>query len=97
MCCDYSRLARNETCPRRHHISERRLPLRQPPAEHPFSLPPEIQNPVRNGWVLLHFGAPISLVYPEQGQIGRASCRERVKISVVAGVVKEKRNARQLK
>jgi len=64
MCSNSSRLARNETCPRRHHISERRLPLRQPPAEHPFSLPPETWNPVRNGWVLPHFRVPGFLHYP---------------------------------
>ena len=39
--------------PRRHHFSERRLPLRQPPAEQPFSASPRNWNPVRNGWVLL--------------------------------------------
>jgi hypothetical protein len=38
---------------RRHHFSERRLPLRQPPAEQPFSASPRNWNPVRNGWVLL--------------------------------------------
>ena len=39
-------------CPRRHHFSERRLPLRQPPAERPFSASPRNWNPVRNDWVL---------------------------------------------
>jgi hypothetical protein len=29
--------------PRRHPFSERRLPLRQPPAEQPFSVPSEIE------------------------------------------------------
>jgi hypothetical protein len=41
-------------CPRRHHPSERRLPLRQPPAEQPFSASLRNWNPVRNDWVLLH-------------------------------------------
>jgi hypothetical protein len=41
-------------CPRRHLPSERRLPLRQPPAEQPFSASPRNWNPVSNGWVLPH-------------------------------------------
>jgi len=36
--------------------SERRLPLRQPPAEQPFSAPIRTWNPVSNDWVLLHLG-----------------------------------------
>jgi hypothetical protein len=38
---------------RRHHFSERRMPLRQPPAEQPFSLIPPNWNPVSNDRVLL--------------------------------------------
>jgi len=37
-----------QTCPRRHHFSERCKPLRQPPAERSFSLIPPIQEPVSN-------------------------------------------------
>ena len=45
-------------CPRRRLFSERRLPLRQPPAEQPFSASPRNWNPASNGWVLLRL-API--------------------------------------
>jgi hypothetical protein len=47
---------------RRHHFSERGLPLRQPPAERSFSLTPRIKNPVRNDRVLPH----LRPVYPEK-------------------------------
>src|SRR6266404_3333147 len=40
------------TCPRRHHFSERRLPLRQPPAEQSFSASLRNMSPVSNDWVL---------------------------------------------
>ena len=56
------RLARNETCPRRHHFSERCMPLRQPPAERSFSLFPPNWNPVSNDRVLPHLG-PSDLEY----------------------------------
>ena len=46
-----------ETCPRRQLPSERRLPLRQPPAEQPFSASIRNWNPVSNDWVLPHLGA----------------------------------------
>ena len=48
------RQARTQTCPRRHHFSERCKPLRQPPAERSFSLIPPKWNPVRNDRVLPH-------------------------------------------
>ena len=35
------------------------MPLRQPPAEQPFSAYPQTANPVRNDWVLLLFGIDI--------------------------------------
>ena len=41
-----------QTCPRRHHFSERCKPLRQPPAERSFSSIPPKWNPVRNDRVL---------------------------------------------
>jgi len=63
MCSSSNRLARNETCPRRHHFSERRLPLRQPPAEQPFSRLSETWNPVRNDWVLPLLRGAFSLAH----------------------------------
>ena len=50
-----------ETCPRRQLPSERRLPLRQPPAEQPFSASPRNWNPVSNDWVLPHLESNIFL------------------------------------
>jgi hypothetical protein len=35
------------------------MPLRQPPAEQPFSASLRNWNPVRNDWVLLHLGSNI--------------------------------------
>jgi hypothetical protein len=51
--------------PRRHHPSERRLPLRQLPSERPFSASPLYVSPVSNDWVLPLLGyqfAPNRLV-----------------------------------
>ena len=50
--------------PRRHQPSERRLPLRQLPPEHPYSASPQSSNPVSSGWVLPLFSVEISLAYP---------------------------------
>src|SRR6185503_15328225 len=48
--------SKGRKCPRRHPFSERRLPLRQPPAEQPFSASPRTWNPASNGWVLPRLG-----------------------------------------
>ena len=39
--------------------NERRLPLRQPPTEQPFSASPQTVNPVSNDWVLPLLGVRI--------------------------------------
>src|SRR6266480_2205144 len=54
---------RKLTMPRRHQPSERCLPLRQLPPEHPYSASPLSLNPVSNGWVLPLFSVGTSLVY----------------------------------
>ena len=46
---------------RRHQLSERRLPLRQPPSELPFSASPLNVDPVSNDWVLLLLESAISV------------------------------------
>jgi hypothetical protein len=50
-----------QTCPRRHHFSERCKPLRQPPAERSFSLIPPKWDPVRNDRVFPHLGVVIQI------------------------------------